>query len=106
MKSGKQRRLEIKERRRKKAISLAQIDTSSSTQNMPPIGSAIADHSQLTHVNTYGFLPNFYVDKPFTCRACGEKETWTAKQQKWWYEIAKAHIDAIAVNCRRCRKQI
>ena len=28
------------------------------------------------------------------------------KQQKWWYETAKGHIDSTAIRCRRCRKII
>jgi len=103
MKSGKQRRQEIKHKRRKKAESLIDVDTRSNISKMPPVGAIQAAHEQLEHNNTYGLLPNFYVDKPFVCRDCGSKEIWTAKQQKWWYEIAKGHIDSTAVRCRRCR---
>ena len=106
MKSGKQRRQEIKEKRRKKAEALIKVDAYSDIANMPQVGAIQADHKQLEHVNTYGFLPNFYVDKPFVCRDCGAKEIWTAKQQKWWYEVAKGHIDSTAVRCRRCREII
>ena len=42
---------------------------------------------------------------PFVCKDCGSHELWTAKQQKWWYEIAKGDIDSIAVRCRSCRKK-
>lgn len=103
MKSNKQRRKEIKEKRRKKAERFATIDTCSDVKKMPSVGAIVADHSQLDHINTYGFLPNFYLDKPFICRDCGAEEVWTAKQQKWWYEIAKGHIDSTAVHCRKCR---
>ena len=103
MKSGKQKRKEIKEKRRKKAISFTHKDVYSNITNMPRVGAIEADHTQLRHVNTYGLLPNFYLDKPFACKDCGSQEIWTAKQQKWWYEIAKGHIDSIAVRCRRCR---
>lgn len=103
MKSNKQRRREIKERRHKKAKTLSDIDTHDPKAIRPSVGSIEADHSQLDHINTYGFLPIFYVDRAFTCCDCGSKEIWTAKQQKWWYEVAKGHIDAIAVRCRKCR---
>ncbi len=106
MKSGKQRRLEIKEQRRKKIKALKKIDTTSSIENMQPLYSVVADHSQLDHINTYSPLPNFYVDQPFTCQLCNASEIWTAKQQKWWYEIAKGHIDSTAVHCRKCRDKI
>lgn len=64
-----------------------------------------ADHEQLRHINTYGELPGFYVDRPFICRECGKKEVWMATQQKWWYEVAKGHIDSTAVKCHDCRKR-
>jgi hypothetical protein len=62
-----------------------------------------ADHSKLSHINTYGGLPEFYLDQPFTCRKCGKREIWKAKDQKWYYEEAKGHIDARAVECHDCR---
>lgn len=64
----------------------------------------VADHKKLSHINTYGGLPEFYLDKPFTCRQCGKCEIWKAVDQKWYYEEAKGHIDAKAVECHRCRK--
>jgi hypothetical protein len=62
-----------------------------------------ADHSKLQHINTYGLLPDFYIDRPFTCRDCGKEEIWRARDQKWYYEEAKGHIDANAVRCHACR---
>jgi hypothetical protein len=62
-----------------------------------------ADHSKLTHINTYGWLPEFYIDKPFECRDCGKEEIWKAVDQKWFYEEAKRHTDATAVRCHSCR---
>ena len=63
-----------------------------------------ADHTKLDHINTYGSLPDFYIDRPFTCRKCGKREIWKARDQKWYYEEAKGHVDAIAVECHACRK--
>ena len=63
-----------------------------------------ADHSKLDHINTYGALPDYYIDKPFACRLCGKVEIWKARSQKWYYEEAKGHIDATAVECHDCRK--
>ncbi|MFC1680811.1 zinc-ribbon domain containing protein [Pseudomonadota bacterium] len=63
-----------------------------------------ADQQKLSHINTYGNLPEFYLDQPFTCRTCGKHEIWLAKDQKWYYEEAKGHIDAKAVYCHDCRK--
>jgi len=62
-----------------------------------------ADPSKLKHINTYGALPEYYVDRPFTCRQCGKREIWRAEDQKWYCEEAKGHIDARAVECHACR---
>lgn len=70
-----------------------------------PTGAVLADHNELKHINTYGQLPLCYVDKPFVCRDCQKKEVWSAEQQKWWYEVAKGHIDSTAVRCRECRNK-
>jgi len=63
-----------------------------------------ADRNKLSHINTYGSLPEYYVDTPFKCRKCGKAEVWKAEDQKWYYEEVKGHIDAKAVECRSCRK--
>jgi hypothetical protein len=89
--------------RKAKAIEPLQIDPRD-PDVAPPPGASLADHSQLSHINTYGGLPRFYVDRVFTCRECGIEELWTAEQQKWWYEEAKGHIDSFAVRCKACRK--
>jgi len=62
-----------------------------------------ADASRLQHINTYGALPEYYIDRPFSCRLCGKREIWRAADQKWYYEEAKGHIDARAVECHACR---
>jgi hypothetical protein len=71
----------------------------------PPPGAVLADYDELKHINTYGQLPRYYIDKPFVCRDCGTEEIWTAEQQKWWYEVAKGHIDSTAVRCHECRQK-
>jgi len=68
-------------------------------------GAIRSNPKELQHINTYGSLPEFYQDYPFVCRDCGSREVWTAEQQQWWYEVAKAHIDSFAVRCRKCRQK-
>ena len=63
-----------------------------------------ADHAKLAHINTYGFLPEYYLDLAFVCRNCGNEQIWKAADQKWYYEEAKGHIDARAVECHACRQ--
>ncbi len=103
VKSGKQRRLEIKAARIKRAQVLAEV--LKTPPQFRPLESIPANQQELQHNNTCGLLPEYYVDKPFTCRDCGVLELWTAKQQKWWYEVAKGYIDSTAVRCRPCRKK-
>jgi hypothetical protein len=102
-KSGKQRRAEIVARRRKGNPAVEWIDPLLNKDNWPK-GAVAANHESLAHNNTYGLLPRYYVDKPFKCRDCGIEEVWRATQQKWYYEVAKGHIDATAVRCRACRR--
>ncbi len=101
MKSNKQRRLEIKAKRRKRAEALKTDPFKASY--FRSLYSVAADHSALAHNNTYGHLPLFYVDKRFNCQDCGAHEVWTAKKQKWWFEIAKGNIDSTAIHCLNCR---
>jgi hypothetical protein len=63
-----------------------------------------AERCKLNHINPCAGLPEFYIDRPFTCRKCGKREIWKARDQKWYYEEAKGDIDAIAVECHACRK--
>lgn len=102
MKSGKQRREEIKAKRLVR-LRAAQAPSPYMPVKTVPLGAVAVDPAQLAHNNTYGLLPSFYIDTPFVCKDCGAHEIWTAKQQKWWYEIAKGQIDSRAVRCRPCR---
>ncbi|CAN7584387.1 zinc-ribbon domain containing protein [Variovorax paradoxus] len=105
MKSNKQRRSEIKAHRLERAARrLAEQRLPAGARPVSGAGLVVADTALLAaHNNTYGPLPTFYVDKAFTCRDCGADEVWTAKQQKWWYEVALGNINSTAVRCRACR---
>ncbi len=103
MKSGKQRRIEIRAKRRAKAEKYA-IDKYRAPHRLPD-GAVKADESELSHNNTYGPLPKFYMDVPFICIGCGAPEIWTAKSQRWFYEVAKGSIFATASRCQVCRKR-
>jgi hypothetical protein len=55
--------------------------------------------------NSY-YPPEYYEDRQFKCADCGTEEVWTAKQQQWWYEVAKGPIFSTAIRCRACRKKL
>ena len=102
MKSNKQRRLEIKAKRRKR---VERLKNETLNRFYRPLLSIEVNPEALTHNSYYYELPLFYVDKPFKCKSCGSIEVWTAKNQKWWYEVMKGHIESTAVYCRTCRKE-
>ena len=103
MKSNKQRRKEIKARRLKRAEKLKKLDTTIALRRLPRLAVEADVELLAQHNNSYG-IPEYYVDVPFRCRDCGSDEIWTAKQQKWWYEVVLGDINSTAVRCRRCRK--
>lgn len=106
-KSGKQRREEIRRKRLERAKRLqARLERTPAAGVAPSAGVEPADRAVLMqHNNTYAPLPAFYVDTVFECRDCGAEEVWTAKQQKWWYEVAHGPIDSVAVRCLPCRRR-
>lgn len=104
MKSGRQRRREIKEHRRTRALVAKCTDPAPwQLPDRIPSGAIWADQSRLLHDNTYGPRPRYYADLPFTCIECGTHEVWTAAQQKWWYEVAQGDIASTANRCAACR---
>jgi Probable zinc-ribbon domain len=102
MKSGKQRREEIKAKRLERLARHVAASTTSIRLNTS-FGAVLSDITRLAPNNSYGVWPSLYLDRPFICRDCGSCELWTAKQQKWWYEIAQGSIYSSAVRCRPCR---
>ena len=63
------------------------------------------DESKLNMGNTYSSPPDYYYDIEFICVDCGVEQTWTAAQQKWWYEDAGGYFFATAIRCRPCRQK-
>ena len=69
-----------------------------------PKGAVAADLMEQAPHNSYS-APLYYVDVAFVCVDCGVRQVWTAAQQKWYYEVAKGPIQAVAVRCRPCRQR-
>lgn len=105
MSSSKRKQQRLDEQRLLRAKAMAHIDPT--REDAVRLDGAVpADPVALSHNNTYGFLPRFYIDRVVTCRTCGTcgtEEVWTAQAQQWWYEVAKASIESRAVLCRACR---
>ena len=70
-----------------------------------PDNAIVANLKQQAANNSY-IVKAYYVDEPFTCKDCGSSEVWTAKQQQWWFEVAKGEINSGAVRCRACRQRV
>lgn len=108
MKSGKQRRKEIKIARTKRAVKQAALAKTQERRFRPEFGPPV-NEELLAPNNSYG-APDFvrrgyYVDIPFRCADCGKEEVWTGSQQKWWYEVAKGFVYSGAKRCRACRRR-
>ena len=108
MKSGKQRRAELKTKRKQREAK--QRSLAAGPQATPrPLGTAPVNEALLASYKSYGApdyaMRGYYQDLPFRCLGCGKEEIWTASQQKWWYEVAKGFVYATAVRCRLCRRK-
>src|SRR2546423_1175272 len=102
MKSGRERRTEIKHRRSGKRAAveaearrtLAKKEAVDRAKRLK--GQVLVNVENLRPTNSYGtpdFVKReFYVDRSFQCKDCGKSEVWTATQQKWWYETAKGDV--------------
>lgn len=106
MKSGKQRRTEIMAARHARTQRLSELRVAPAARQCVPAGSLFVDAAKIRG-RSWG-LPGFaqrgyYQDAPFHCKDCGAEQVWTARQQKWWYEVAGGDYDSRAVRCKACR---
>jgi hypothetical protein len=110
MKSNRQRRAELRDRRAKREAKLeARGKGEPAIRHATAHGLVPVDEGLLAPSNSYG-VPKYvergyYLDVPFTCHECGKDEIWTATQQKWWYEVAKGYVYSTATRCRECRRR-
>lgn len=109
MKSGKQRKAEIKAARLQRVARL-KASVSCTPKIKPkrlPAGVVVCDANQLAPSNSYGIpafvFRGYYVDTAFRCKDCDAEGIWTAARQKWWYEVAKGNVETRAVRCKSCR---
>jgi hypothetical protein len=89
----------LKQSQLARAKALAGIDTTDPNASPPP-GAVLADQKELSHNNTYGRLPRFYVDKVVVCRQ--QQEVWPAERQNGG--MVKEHLTA-ALPCCACDKE-
>jgi len=106
VKSNKQRRQEIRQKRERRKAWKAEQARCPGHRPGPP-GSFPVTPSNLAPYNSYGdplfVRRGWHEDQEFTCRDCGVRQTWTAAQQKWWYEDCQGQVYSTAIRCRACR---
>jgi hypothetical protein len=111
MKSNKQRRAEIRQKRLERAEAIEEKIRELEAGGFDPRALRLAG-LEPAHLGTlagydaapHGLRPRYYVDRPFRCCDCGAQEVWTAKQQKWWYEKMGGNLNSTAVRCLSCRR--
>ena|SRR5436309_3974749 len=108
MKSGRQRREEIKAQRKRRNAK-RNSPQAKPRQAARPVGNVPVNEQALAPYKSYGtpafVMRGYYQNIPFRCQGCGKDEIWTAMQQKWWYEVAKGYVYSTASLCRPCRKK-
>ena len=109
MKSGKQRRAELKTKRKQREAKQQSLSDRAAARRRGPSERRPSTKTLLAPYKSYGapgyVMRGYYQDVPFRCQGCGKEETWTAAQQKWWYEVAKGYVYSTAKLCRPCRKK-
>jgi hypothetical protein len=98
VKSGKQRRAQIK---------AARLQRAHKRHPLSPEAIVRVDPTRLAPDGSYG-VPDFvhrgyYVDVAFRCVDRAAEGVWTAQRQKWWYEVAQGGVWTTARRCRACR---
>ena len=66
------------------------------------------NHARLAHNNSIGpdfRLRGYYQDELFVCCDCGRAQVWTARQQKWWFEVFRGSVYIQPKRCRSCRQR-
>lgn len=108
MKSNKQRRREIKAARLRRAAKAERQRLQPCSRDLQARFQVPMDATHLAPCNSHGHpldpARGDYEDRPFRYRDCGVAQTWTAVQQKWWYETVRGSVYAFAVRCRPCRQ--
>lgn len=100
MKSNKQRRAEIKQRR------WARMERQRKAALLPamPHAALAADTQLLALIHGPSFCHvGYYVDISYSCCDCGAACVWTAQDQKWWCEQLQGNLYAGASRCKDCR---
>lgn len=83
----------------------------SNSRNMPKhlfSGALYLNHDSAIQGNpenqNYSVCPrHWYIEADFKCKGCEQVFTWTADEQKVWFEDYFFWIDSVPLHCQRCR---
>lgn len=70
-----------------------------------PTGAVRGDITRQEYCAAHHVPHYFYVDRALVCLECGEAFTFSADEQKHWYETLGFHHHADAVRCVACRRK-
>jgi hypothetical protein len=108
MKSGKQKRIEIKNARKNRHKKKYELLRDQKRKEVLA-KSAPCNPELLTSKHSISDPPfvtrGYYLDILFKCKDCGEEDIWSATRQKWWYEVAKGDVWTTAIRCNACRRK-
>ena len=65
----------------------------------------VADH-QVQYYSTLNWPHMAYYDTQHTCRSCGDEFTFSKEEKRHWFEELQFYIEAKAVRCQSCRKEL
>ena len=105
MKSCKKRRAEL-EAKKKARLAKAASDAALLAREREAARGVPVSFDALELQGSY-YMPDFaargyYLDYHFTCRDCKVADVWTAERQKWWFEVAKKHLNSCPRRCLPC----
>jgi hypothetical protein len=103
-KTIKERRAAVKNRQERLRLNKLEREGRLANGVEMPAGAIAADLSEQAPSNSCS--PTlFYRDIEFKCADCGTDEVWTAKNQKWYFEVLKRPIYGGPKRCAACRKK-
>lgn len=70
-----------------------------------PLHAVPGDPSKQDFCSAHHLPKYFYVDEETVCTQCGQPFTFTAHEQKFWYETLRFNFRSTAIRCQRCRRQ-
>lgn len=70
-----------------------------------PEGAVPGDVSRQQYCTAHHVPKYFYVDECRTCVQCKGTFTFSATEQKFWYETLQFNFGSLAIRCRSCRKR-